>query len=75
MPGAEPSRSNPPGGRPRSGLKAENVWEFMRDNWLSNRVFTCYCDIVDHCAFAWNKLAAEPWRIVTLGLCNWAHRC
>jgi transposase len=21
---------------------AENVWEFVRDNWLSNRVFTCY---------------------------------
>jgi len=28
----------------------ENVWEFMRDNWLSNQVFTCYADIVDHCA-------------------------
>ncbi len=20
----------------------ENVWQFMRDNWFSNRVFTCY---------------------------------
>jgi transposase len=27
----------------------ENVWQFMRDNWLSNRVFTSYDDIVDHC--------------------------
>ncbi len=52
----------------------ENVWEFMRDNWLSNRVFTCYADIVDHCAYAWNKLAAEPWRTMTLGTRNWAHR-
>jgi len=33
----------------------ENVWEFMRDNWLSNRVFTCYDNIVDHCANAWNR--------------------
>ena len=27
----------------------ENVWQFMRDNWLSNRVFAAYDDIVDHC--------------------------
>ena len=34
----------------------ENVWQFMRDNWLSNRVFKSYEDIVDHCCDAWNKL-------------------
>ena len=28
----------------------ENVWQFMRDNWLSNRVFKSYDDILDHCA-------------------------
>ena len=26
----------------------ENVWHFMRDNWLSNRVFRSYEAIVDH---------------------------
>ena len=52
----------------------ENVWEFMRDNWLSNRVFTDYDTIVDHCADAWNKLVAQPWRIMTLGLREWAHQ-
>jgi hypothetical protein len=30
----------------------ENVWQFMRDNWLSNRVFTCYNNIVDQCCDA-----------------------
>ncbi len=25
----------------------ENVWQFMRDNWLSNRVFKSFNDIVD----------------------------
>jgi hypothetical protein len=35
---------------------AENVWQFMRDNWLSNRVFKSYDDVVDHCCHAWNKL-------------------
>jgi transposase len=34
----------------------ENVWQFMRDNWLSNRVFASYEDIVDHHCDAWNKL-------------------
>jgi len=24
----------------------ENIWQFMRDNWLSNRVFTSYEDII-----------------------------
>ncbi len=52
----------------------ENVWQFMRDNWLSNRVFTTYDNIVDHCADAWNKLVAQPWRIMTLGMRDWAHR-
>ena len=27
----------------------ENVWQFLRDNWLSNRVFRGYDDIVAHC--------------------------
>ena len=34
----------------------ENVWQFMRDNWLSNRVFRDYDDIVDQCCRAWNRL-------------------
>src|SRR5882757_2199806 len=40
----------------------ENVWQFLRDNWLSNRVFKSYDDLVDHCCVAWNKLVNEPWR-------------
>ena len=52
----------------------ENGWEFMRDNWLSNRVFTNYDGIVDHCAEAWNKLVAQARRIMTLGLRDGAHQ-
>jgi hypothetical protein len=51
----------------------ENVWQFMRDNWLSNRVFVSYDDIVGHCCDAWNKLTDQPWRIMTLGRREWAH--
>ena len=54
---------------------AENVWQFMRDNWLSNRVFDSYADILDHCCFAWNSLVDRPWRITSIGLRDWAHRC
>ena len=34
----------------------ENIWQFIRENWLSNRIFTSYRDILDHCCYAWNKL-------------------
>jgi hypothetical protein len=33
----------------------------MRDNWLSNRIFANYDDILDHCCFNWNKLVERPW--------------
>ena len=52
----------------------ENVWQFLRDNWLSNRIFTSYTDILDHCCAAWNRLTDQPWRIMSLGLREWAHR-
>ena len=51
----------------------ENVWQFMRDNWLSNRIFKSYDDILDHCSFAWNRLTDQPWRIMSIGLRQWAH--
>ena len=33
-----------------------------------------YDDIVDHCCEAWNKIADQPWRIMSIGLRDWAHR-
>ncbi len=52
----------------------ENIWQFMRDNWLSNRVFESYDDILDHCCFAWNKLIDMPWKIISIGTREWAYR-
>jgi transposase len=52
----------------------ENVWQFLRENWLSNRIFHSYEEIVDHCCDAWNKLIDHPWRIMSIGLRDWAHR-
>jgi hypothetical protein len=55
-------------------LPVENIWQFMRDNWLSNRVFKSYEDILDHCCFAWNKLIDMPWKIMSIGSRDWAYR-
>ena len=52
----------------------ENVWQFLRENWLSNRIFSSYSDILDHCCEAWNKLTDQPWRIISIGLRDGAHR-
>jgi hypothetical protein len=30
-------------------------------------------DIVDHCCDAWNKLIDQPWRIISIGLREWAY--
>jgi transposase len=51
----------------------ENIWQFMRDNWLSNRVFRNHDDIVDHCCHVWNRLISQPWRIMSIGLRKWVH--
>ena len=53
----------------------ENVWQYLRDNWLSNRVFENYEDILDHCCAAWNRLIERPWKTMTIGLRDWAHGC
>ena len=45
----------------------------MRDNWPSNRIFNSYDDLVDHRCAAWNQLVDQPWRIISLGLRQWAH--
>ncbi len=51
----------------------ENVWQFMRDNWLSNRIFKSYEDIVALCCEAWNRLIDQPWTIMSIGMRDWAH--
>ena len=46
----------------------------MRDNWLSNRVFQSYEDIVALCCCdAWNNLVDRPWKIMSIGMREWAH--
>ena len=40
----------------------ENVWQYLRQNWLPNTVFENYDAIVDAACAAWRKLTAKPER-------------
>jgi transposase len=51
----------------------ENVWQFMRQTWLSNRVFDSYGDILDAGCAAWNRLIEQPQTIASIGTRKWAH--
>ena len=53
----------------------ENIWQFMRDNWLSNRIFEPYNEIVDHCCDSWNKMIGQSACIKSIGIRKWAHEC
>jgi hypothetical protein len=49
----------------------ENIWQFIRDNWLSNRVFRSYDDILKHCCWSrpsrwWKNGLAKRWPKVRL---------
>ena len=50
----------------------ENIWEFLRGNDLSNRIYATYEAIVDACCDAWNKLIASPDRIRSIASRDWA---
>jgi hypothetical protein len=42
----------------------ENVWQFLRGNWLSNRVFTCLIQIKDRQPKAPSRVQAVEGRRV-----------
>ena len=51
----------------------ENIWQFLRANWLSNRVFQTYDEIIAAACEAWNKLTALPETITSIGMRDWAN--
>ena len=51
----------------------ENVWQYLRQNWLSNTVFENYDAIVDAACAAWRNLIAQPETITSIGMRHWAH--
>ena len=51
----------------------ENVWQYLRQTWLSNRVFDTYEALIDAACEAWNKLLAQPASITAIRLRKSAH--
>jgi len=50
----------------------ENVWEFLRSNFLSHRVWDTYEAILEAARIAWNNLMQMPERIGSLTQRSWA---
>ena len=51
----------------------ENIWQYLRANWLSNTVFEDYDAIIEAGCEAWNNLIDQPDTITSIGMRNWAH--
>jgi transposase len=51
----------------------ENVWQYLRQTWLSNRVFDTYEAVIEAACEAWNRLMAQPQAIPSIGMRDWAH--
>ena len=50
----------------------ENIWQYLRANWLSNRVFDTYDEIIDAACDAWENSSPNP-TITSIGMREWAH--
>lgn len=50
----------------------ENVWDYIRSNYLSNRAFDNFESVMDACCEAWNKFSALPQIIQSIGQRAWA---
>ncbi len=50
----------------------ENVWDYLRANRLSARVWDTYDDILDACSSAWKWFVNDPKRIHSIGAREWA---
>jgi hypothetical protein len=49
----------------------ENIWQYLRQNYLASRIFATYAEIVDACCNAWNALVAESGRIHSIASRDW----
>jgi transposase len=50
----------------------ERVWLYLRERFLSERLWPTYDDILAACCRAWNTLLAEAGRIRSLCATDWA---
>lgn len=51
---------------------AENIWQYLRQNKLANRLYASYEAIVEACCDAWNSFADAPDLIRSITAREWA---
>ncbi len=49
----------------------EQLWDFLRSNYLSNRMYETINDVFDACCSAWNMFVAQPETIFSIGMRSW----
>jgi hypothetical protein len=50
----------------------ENIWDYLRSNFLSHCVWDTYEAILDACCDAWNAFMAKSEVIASIGTRDWA---
>jgi len=50
----------------------EKVWQYLRDRYLSGRLFSSVAAVIDACCMVWDALLAEPGRIRSIAHREWA---
>ena len=50
----------------------ENIWQYLRSNWLSHCVWETYEAILEACCNAWNDLMAKSEITTSIGTREWA---
>ena len=49
----------------------ENIWQYLRQNYLAGRIFNTYTQIVRACCSAWQALISETGRITSIASRPW----
>jgi transposase len=50
----------------------ENIWEFLKNNYLSNCVFKDAEHVMEACCDAWNNLCKQVGKITSIATREWA---
>lgn len=49
----------------------ENIWQYLRQNYLAGRIFGTLDEIIEACCTAWNNLIAQTGRITSIASRDW----
>ncbi len=50
----------------------ENIWQYLRANGLSHKIWDSHDAILDACYMAWTNLVTSPGQILSIARCQWA---